>query len=131
MPPGRLPREVFQARPTGRSPGDGPGHAGGTMSLSWPGNALGSTRRSWRRCLGRGTSGCLYCCPHDPVLEKTEDDEYEYNVIPYIAETSEKVSIIFFKHNIPVNFRPNQTNRQRLCTQTQTGLACSACSSVH
>ncbi|MED6236792.1 hypothetical protein ATANTOWER_014298 [Ataeniobius toweri] len=33
-------------------PGDGPGHAGGTMSLGWPGNALGSTRRSWRRCLG-------------------------------------------------------------------------------
>ncbi|KAK5617009.1 hypothetical protein CRENBAI_016487, partial [Crenichthys baileyi] len=25
----------------GRRPGDGPGHAGGTMSLGWPGNALG------------------------------------------------------------------------------------------
>ncbi|MEQ2257816.1 hypothetical protein ILYODFUR_038733, partial [Ilyodon furcidens] len=40
-------------------PGGGPGHAGGTMSLGWPGNALGSPRRSWRRCLGRGTSGRL------------------------------------------------------------------------
>ncbi|MED6243897.1 hypothetical protein ATANTOWER_029618 [Ataeniobius toweri] len=27
------------------------------MSLGWPGNALGSPRRSWWRCLGRGTSG--------------------------------------------------------------------------
>uniref|UniRef100_A0A3B4AQ95 Histone H2A/H2B/H3 domain-containing protein n=1 Tax=Periophthalmus magnuspinnatus TaxID=409849 RepID=A0A3B4AQ95_9GOBI len=25
-----------------------PGHAGGTMSLGWPGNTLGSHRRSWR-----------------------------------------------------------------------------------
>ncbi|KAI3365245.1 hypothetical protein L3Q82_010339, partial [Scortum barcoo] len=39
MPPGRLPREVFQACPTGRRPGEDPGHAGETMSLGWPGNA--------------------------------------------------------------------------------------------
>ncbi|KAI3351691.1 hypothetical protein L3Q82_020526, partial [Scortum barcoo] len=41
MPPGRLPREVFQACPTGRRPRfqEDPGHAGETMSLSWPGNA--------------------------------------------------------------------------------------------
>ncbi|KAI3355559.1 hypothetical protein L3Q82_018384 [Scortum barcoo] len=42
MPPGRLPREVFQACPTGRRPWEDPGHAGETMSLSWPGNASGS-----------------------------------------------------------------------------------------
>ncbi|KAI3355041.1 hypothetical protein L3Q82_017918 [Scortum barcoo] len=41
VPPGRLPREVFQACPTGRRPGEDPGHAGETMSLSWPGNAYG------------------------------------------------------------------------------------------
>ncbi|KAI3362663.1 hypothetical protein L3Q82_001737 [Scortum barcoo] len=40
MPPGRLPREVFQACPTtGRRPVEDPGHAGETMSLGWPGNA--------------------------------------------------------------------------------------------
>ncbi|MED6258821.1 hypothetical protein ATANTOWER_012822 [Ataeniobius toweri] len=27
------------------------------MSLGWPGNALGSPRRSWRRCLGEGRLG--------------------------------------------------------------------------
>ncbi|KAI3372952.1 hypothetical protein L3Q82_023399, partial [Scortum barcoo] len=41
MPPGRLPREVFQACPTGRRPVEDPGHAGETMSLGWPGNAYG------------------------------------------------------------------------------------------
>ncbi|KAI3369505.1 hypothetical protein L3Q82_007720 [Scortum barcoo] len=28
------------------------GHAGETMSLSWPGNASGSPWKSWRKCLG-------------------------------------------------------------------------------
>ncbi|KAI3373544.1 hypothetical protein L3Q82_022135 [Scortum barcoo] len=43
MPPGRLPREVFQACPTGGGGlGEDPGHAGETMSLGWPGNASGS-----------------------------------------------------------------------------------------
>ncbi|KAI3352272.1 hypothetical protein L3Q82_005174 [Scortum barcoo] len=51
-PWGRLPREVFQACPTGRRPVEDPGHAGETMSLGWPGNALGSPRKSWRKCLG-------------------------------------------------------------------------------
>ncbi|KAI3361768.1 hypothetical protein L3Q82_002111 [Scortum barcoo] len=42
MPPGRLPREVFQACPTGKEAlGEDPGHAGETMSLGWPGNASG------------------------------------------------------------------------------------------
>ncbi|KAI3377434.1 hypothetical protein L3Q82_008412 [Scortum barcoo] len=42
MPPGRLPREVFQAGvPPGGGPGEDPGHAGETMSLGWPGNASG------------------------------------------------------------------------------------------
>ncbi|KAI3374811.1 hypothetical protein L3Q82_021033 [Scortum barcoo] len=52
MPPGRLPREVFQACPTGRRPREDPGHAGETISLSWPGNASGSPWKSWRKCLG-------------------------------------------------------------------------------
>ncbi|KAI3359105.1 hypothetical protein L3Q82_002648 [Scortum barcoo] len=32
--------------------GEDPGHAGETMSLGWPGNASGSPRKSWRKCLG-------------------------------------------------------------------------------
>ncbi|KAI3355814.1 hypothetical protein L3Q82_004221 [Scortum barcoo] len=45
MPPGRLPREVFQAcPPPGGGLGEDPGHAGETMSLDWPGNAWGSPR---------------------------------------------------------------------------------------
>ncbi|KAI3352977.1 hypothetical protein L3Q82_019551, partial [Scortum barcoo] len=52
MPHGRLPREEFQACPTGEeAPGEDPGHAGETMSLSWPGNASESPRKSWRKCL--------------------------------------------------------------------------------
>ena len=50
MPPGRLPGEVVQA--PGGGLGVDPGHAGGTMSLGWPGNASGSHRKSWRRGLG-------------------------------------------------------------------------------
>ncbi|KAK3557981.1 hypothetical protein QTP86_005631 [Hemibagrus guttatus] len=40
--------------PSGRGPGEDPGHAGETMSFGWPGNALGSLRKSWRKWLGRG-----------------------------------------------------------------------------
>ncbi|KAI3353416.1 hypothetical protein L3Q82_019282, partial [Scortum barcoo] len=32
--------------------GEDPGHAGETMPLGWPGNASGSPRKSWRKCLG-------------------------------------------------------------------------------
>ncbi|KAK3528789.1 hypothetical protein QTP70_011573 [Hemibagrus guttatus] len=41
MSPGRLPGEVFRVCPTGKRPGENPGHAGETMSFGWPGNALG------------------------------------------------------------------------------------------
>ncbi|KAI3369738.1 hypothetical protein L3Q82_024404, partial [Scortum barcoo] len=59
MPPGRLPREVFQACPTsGGGPGEDPGHAGGTMSLSWPGNASGSPPEELEEVSG----GCKALC---------------------------------------------------------------------
>ncbi|GAA6076081.1 uncharacterized protein LOC106910031 [Tachysurus ichikawai] len=47
-------------------------HAGGTMSLGWPGNASVFPRKSWRKCLGRGKSGhpCLDCYPRDPAPDK-------------------------------------------------------------
>ena len=75
MPPGRLPGEAFRARPTGRRPRGRPRrHAGETMSLGWPGNALGSPRKSWMKWLGKGKSGlpCLGCCPHDPTPDKRQ-----------------------------------------------------------
>ncbi|XP_070399741.1 uncharacterized protein [Nothobranchius furzeri] len=45
---------------------------GGTMSLTWPGNALGFPRRSWPKWLGRGKSGplALGCCPRNPTPDK-------------------------------------------------------------
>ena len=50
--------------PVGR-PRDDPGHAGGTMSLDWPGNAPGSPRKSWMKWPERGKPGlpCSGCCP--------------------------------------------------------------------
>ncbi|KAI3352514.1 hypothetical protein L3Q82_005199 [Scortum barcoo] len=46
--------------------GEDPGHAGETMSLSWPGNASGSPRKSWRKCLGAFFSACRAAAvPHD------------------------------------------------------------------
>ncbi|CAM4549683.1 unnamed protein product [Leuciscus chuanchicus] len=72
MPPGRLPGKVFRACPKAGSPGEDLGHAGWTMSPGWPGNASGSPRKSWRKCLGRGKSGhpCLDCCPCNPAPDK-------------------------------------------------------------
>lgn len=54
-------------------PGADPEHAGGTTYLFWPGNTLGSTRRSWRTLLGWRMSGCPYSvwCNFDLVPDKT------------------------------------------------------------
>ncbi|KAI3363270.1 hypothetical protein L3Q82_011557, partial [Scortum barcoo] len=59
MPLGlRLPREVFQACPTGRRPPrEDPGHAGETMSLGWPGNASGPPGRAGGSVWGEGSLG--------------------------------------------------------------------------
>lgn len=45
-------------------PGEDPGDAEETMSLSWPGNTSGSPRTSWAKWPGRGKLGlsCLGCC---------------------------------------------------------------------
>lgn len=40
--------------------------AGGIAYPIWPGNALGSSRRSWRMSLRKGTSGIL-CCHCNPT----------------------------------------------------------------
>ncbi|KAI3367022.1 hypothetical protein L3Q82_009655 [Scortum barcoo] len=62
MPPGRLPREVFQdmshrEEAPGGGPGQDPGHAGETMSLSWPGNASGPPGRAGGSVWGEGSLG--------------------------------------------------------------------------
>ncbi|KAI3372636.1 hypothetical protein L3Q82_023109 [Scortum barcoo] len=53
MPPGRLPREVFQACPTGRRP---PGKTQDTLERLCLSAGLGTPRgppgKSWRKCLG-------------------------------------------------------------------------------
>ena len=42
------------------------------MLPCWPGNALGSSWKSWRKCPGRGKSGCPFSgsCPRDPAADK-------------------------------------------------------------
>ncbi|KAI3372494.1 hypothetical protein L3Q82_022695 [Scortum barcoo] len=52
MPPGRLPREVFQACPTGRRPRGRPRTRWRdyVSRLAW--ERLGIPRKSWRKCLG-------------------------------------------------------------------------------
>ena len=61
-PPGRLPREVFQARPAWRRP-RGRGPSGGTIAPRWPGNASGSPSQSWLMWPGKGKFGepCWNC----------------------------------------------------------------------
>ncbi|KAI3351849.1 hypothetical protein L3Q82_020244, partial [Scortum barcoo] len=51
---GRCSRHV----PPGGGLEEDPGHAGETMPLGWPGNASGSPRKRWRKCLrGEGSLG--------------------------------------------------------------------------
>jgi len=49
-----------------------PGHAGGTVTLSWPGNASGFPRMSWRK----EREVCLYSdgCPRAPATDKAEEN---------------------------------------------------------
>ncbi|KAK7884420.1 hypothetical protein WMY93_027543 [Mugilogobius chulae] len=49
MPPGRLLVRCSGHVPLGGGQEEDPGHAGETMSLDCPGNASGSSRKSWRR----------------------------------------------------------------------------------
>ncbi|KAL3048111.1 hypothetical protein OYC64_006814 [Pagothenia borchgrevinki] len=75
MPPGRLPREVFQARPAGkRERGVDLGPGGGIISLRWPGSALGSPSQSWLMWPGKRKFGafCWNCYPCDPTTDKRE-----------------------------------------------------------
>lgn len=63
LPPGCLPREVFQAHPSGRRPQTDRGLGGEIISLHWSGNASGAPSKSWLICMGKGNSGvpCWIC----------------------------------------------------------------------
>ncbi|KAI3354190.1 hypothetical protein L3Q82_018725, partial [Scortum barcoo] len=73
MPPGRLPREVFQACPTGRRPRGRP-RTRWRDYVSWLAwERLGiPCKKSWRKYLGSGKSGylCLDCYLRDLVPDK-------------------------------------------------------------
>ena len=68
-PPGCLPGEVFRAHPTGRRPPEDPGHAEGTMSLSWLWSTLGSP---WRGKFELPCSGSCLCIPNWDKLKKMD-----------------------------------------------------------
>ncbi|KAI3360296.1 hypothetical protein L3Q82_014600 [Scortum barcoo] len=57
MPPGRLPREVFQACPTGRRPRGKTQDTLERLCLGWPGNASGSPGRAGGSVWGEGGLG--------------------------------------------------------------------------
>lgn len=63
MPPGSLPRVLFQTWGTWGDHGEDPGNTGVTLPLGWPGNALETTWRGWRKCPSRRNSGspCSDC----------------------------------------------------------------------
>lgn len=50
--------------------GGDPVHAGGTMFLGCPENALGFPQMNWAKWLGREILGLCCCCPHDSTLDK-------------------------------------------------------------
>jgi len=53
-------------------PGEDPGHTGGIISPSWPGNASGSPRMSWRmlRMRGKPRWTCWVCCHGNQTSDK-------------------------------------------------------------
>ncbi|KAI3366858.1 hypothetical protein L3Q82_009509, partial [Scortum barcoo] len=54
------------------------------MSLGWPGNASGSPRMSWRKCLGvREVWASLLssdCCLRDPVPDQADEEDEDEDV---------------------------------------------------
>ncbi|KAK7896322.1 hypothetical protein WMY93_021647 [Mugilogobius chulae] len=76
MPPGRLPREVFRACPTGRRPRGRPRTRWRdyVSRLAW--ERLGIPQKSWRKCVGIGKSGppCSDCCLRDPTPDEAEEN---------------------------------------------------------
>ncbi|KAK3549572.1 hypothetical protein QTP86_004974 [Hemibagrus guttatus] len=75
MPPGHLPGEVFRACPTGKTQ-----DTLERLSLGWPGNASGSLRKSWRKCLGRGRDGQreLHCVDLEKAYDRVPREELWY-----------------------------------------------------
>ncbi|MED6247457.1 hypothetical protein ATANTOWER_002772 [Ataeniobius toweri] len=61
-------------------PGDGPGHAGGNVSLGWPGNALGSPWRSWRSLLGVSTEPPTPATRFQMKWKTTSTSNIDFNI---------------------------------------------------
>ena len=98
--------------PPGGDPEEDPGHTGVTMSPSWPGNALGSSQKSWRKCPGRGKSGCPCpgSCPHNPAPDKrSKMDGWMDYVKLYTSEIKDKASLPFLKSIKLKRLSPEQT----------------------
>lgn len=53
-----------------------PGYVGETRSLSWPGNTLESSQKTWNMWLWTEMSGppCISFCHRNPTLEQLEDN---------------------------------------------------------
>ncbi|MED6259502.1 hypothetical protein ATANTOWER_024072 [Ataeniobius toweri] len=81
----------------GRGPWDGPGHAGGTISLGWPGNALGSPTEVLEKVSGERDIwvSLLSLLPPHPVLDKVEDYEYEELLIRHCFRSNKIESYVF------------------------------------
>ena len=101
------PRPWFSTRK--RDPEEDPGHAGVTMSLGWPGNALGSSRKSWRKCLGRRKFGCPCSSsfPHNLAPDNAEEDgwikikfECYFRFIPKWTDSWKNVQLSQFYRRI-------------------------------
>ncbi|KAK7929498.1 hypothetical protein WMY93_005893 [Mugilogobius chulae] len=77
-------RSEWNFEKTGGDLEEDPGHAGGTMSLDWPGNASGFPQKSWRKCVGIEKSGPPYsdCCLRDPTPDEAEENGWSFvNVV--------------------------------------------------
>ncbi|MED6241891.1 hypothetical protein ATANTOWER_029426 [Ataeniobius toweri] len=94
--------------PPGGGPRDGPGHAGGTMFLGWPGNALGSPPEELEEVSGERDvwASLLSLLPRRPGQDKAEDDAYEYKktkksqVVPKVKKWTVKGAHLILKREI-------------------------------
>lgn len=76
----------------GGGPGEDPGHAGGTISLGWPGNALGSPQKSWRERLVWAFRPRLLPPRPGPGKRKVMDGFFNFIFILYNKHQSTKAN---------------------------------------
>ncbi|KAK3568142.1 hypothetical protein QTP86_031382, partial [Hemibagrus guttatus] len=89
--------------PPGRGPGEDPGHAEETMSLGWPGNASGSLRKRWRKCLGRGSVN------GGELFDRIIDENYtltELDTIMFVRQICEGLRYMHKMYIIHLDLKP-------------------------